>query len=142
MELYVNLHSLYNNSKDSATDPSVLKEVAEKLQLMDVDDLTQESLALHEMVLDSDGDPGARFEKMSILLKKVKDFMLTENPEIGVSSKERSHPHIDGQATAKQKDITSLQVPEDFRCPISLDLMRDPVIVSTGQVFSYSVLDG
>lgn len=141
VELYVNLHSLYNNSKDSGTDPSVLKEVAEKLQLMDVDDLTQESLALHEMVLDSDGDPGARFEKMSILLKKVKDFMLTENPEIGVSSKERSHPHIDGQATAKQKDITSLQVPEDFRCPISLDLMRDPVIVSTGQTYERTFIE-
>ncbi|PKA61029.1 U-box domain-containing protein 10 [Apostasia shenzhenica] len=27
----------------------------------------------------------------------------------------------------------SLVIPEDFRCPISLELMRDPVIVSTGQ---------
>ena len=27
-------------------------------------------------------------------------------------------------------------IPEDFRCPISLELMRDPVIVSTGQVYS------
>eukprot|EP00252_Welwitschia_mirabilis_P006663 TRINITY_DN17551_c0_g1_i1.p1 TRINITY_DN17551_c0_g1~~TRINITY_DN17551_c0_g1_i1.p1 ORF type:complete len:695 (+),score=39.47 TRINITY_DN17551_c0_g1_i1:84-2168(+) len=26
-------------------------------------------------------------------------------------------------------------VPDDFRCPISLDLMRDPVIVSTGQTY-------
>lgn len=25
-------------------------------------------------------------------------------------------------------------VPDDFRCPISLELMRDPVIVATGQV--------
>ena len=25
-------------------------------------------------------------------------------------------------------------IPEDFRCPISLELMRDPVIVATGQV--------
>ncbi|RRT47898.1 hypothetical protein B296_00037344 [Ensete ventricosum] len=27
-----------------------------------------------------------------------------------------------------------LEIPEDFRCPISLELMKDPVIVSTGQV--------
>lgn len=26
-------------------------------------------------------------------------------------------------------------IPDDFRCPISLDLMRDPVIVSTGQTY-------
>lgn len=25
-------------------------------------------------------------------------------------------------------------IPEDFRCPISLELMNDPVIVATGQV--------
>lgn len=32
----------------------------------------------------------------------------------------------------KLKDI--LSCPEEFRCPISKELMRDPVIVSTGQV--------
>jgi hypothetical protein len=25
-------------------------------------------------------------------------------------------------------------IPDEFRCPISLELMKDPVIVSTGQV--------
>lgn len=25
-------------------------------------------------------------------------------------------------------------IPDDFKCPISLDLMRDPVIIATGQV--------
>lgn len=29
-------------------------------------------------------------------------------------------------------------VPADFRCPISLDLMRDPVVVSTGQTYNRS----
>lgn len=139
VELYSNLHTLYNNSKDLATDPSILKGLAEKLQLMNVDDLTQESLALHEMVSASDGDPGGRFEKMSILLKKIKDFMLTENPEIGASSKEQSH--TGGQATAGKKDISSLPIPEDFRCPISLDLMKDPVIVSTGQTYERTFIE-
>lgn len=27
-----------------------------------------------------------------------------------------------------------LNIPDDFKCPISLDLMRDPVIIATGQV--------
>jgi len=30
-------------------------------------------------------------------------------------------------------------VPDDFKCPISLDLMRDPVIIATGQVGGDSV---
>ncbi|KAK8960040.1 U-box domain-containing protein 11 [Platanthera guangdongensis] len=32
----------------------------------------------------------------------------------------------------------SLVIPEDFLCPISLDRMRDPVIVSTGQTYERS----
>lgn len=38
---------------------------------------------------------------------------------------------------AKMKEDTCsnhIAIPEDFRCPITLELMRDPVIVSTGQV--------
>ncbi|KAF3618385.1 U-box domain-containing protein 16 [Capsicum annuum] len=31
-----------------------------------------------------------------------------------------------------------ISVPADFRCPISLDLMRDPVVVSTGQTYDRS----
>jgi len=125
--------SLYDNSSDAATDPSVLSRLAEKLQLMGIADLTQESLALHEMV-SSGGDPGARIEKIAMLLKKIKDYVQTENivkddnlggkgifaKVYGVGTNEKSH-----QAPV---------IPEDFRCPISLELMKDPVIVSTGQV--------
>lgn len=34
----------------------------------------------------------------------------------------------------ENKKIDSPVIPEDFLCPISLELMRDPVIASTGQV--------
>lgn len=32
-----------------------------------------------------------------------------------------------------------LAVPEEFRCPISRELMRDPVVLATGQVASFSL---
>ncbi|KAH7863731.1 hypothetical protein Vadar_021309 [Vaccinium darrowii] len=32
-------------------------------------------------------------------------------------------------------------IPDDFRCPISLELMRDPVIVSTGQTYDRSCIE-
>ncbi|KAJ3694826.1 hypothetical protein LUZ60_000203 [Juncus effusus] len=35
----------------------------------------------------------------------------------------------------KVKKENSVTIPEDFRCPISLELIRDPVIVSTGQTY-------
>ncbi|XP_072984063.1 U-box domain-containing protein 10-like isoform X1 [Typha latifolia] len=39
------------------------------------------------------------------------------------------------KTTEEDKKPESLVIPEDFRCPISLELMRDPVIVSTGQTY-------
>uniref|UniRef100_A0A0A9DC06 RING-type E3 ubiquitin transferase n=1 Tax=Arundo donax TaxID=35708 RepID=A0A0A9DC06_ARUDO len=38
-------------------------------------------------------------------------------------------------SSEKVKKPDSVAIPEDFRCPISLELMRDPVIVSTGQTY-------
>lgn len=128
--------SLYNNGSDAASDPSVLSRLAEKLQLMGIGDLTQESLALHEMVAASGGDPGAHIEKMSMLLKKIKDHVQTENlvkddnlGGKGIFSK------VYGLGT-NEKSHQAPVIPDDFRCPISLELMRDPVIVSTGQVWA------
>lgn len=36
----------------------------------------------------------------------------------------------------ESKKADSPVVPDDFLCPISLEIMRDPVIVATGQVWS------
>lgn len=130
---------LYNKNNDVSADPAVVRRVAEKLQLMGVAELTQESIALHEMVSAS-GDPGESIEKMSMLLKKIKDFVLTENPNLDSPSRGNSIlSSCSGQVSAEEAH-KSIIIPDDFRCPISLELMRDPVIVSTGQVV-YLYLD-
>lgn len=136
MELYEDLLSLYNKSKDAAIDPAVLRRSSEKLQLKGIADLTQESIALHEMVAATGGDPEENIEKMSMLLKKIKDFVQTENPNMDTPASERSHPpNGSGQASANGNHKAPV-IPDDFRCPISLELMKDPVIVSTGQVYA------
>lgn len=109
---------------DKHTDPTILKRISEKLQLKSLDDIKKESVALHELVISSGGDPDDRLEEMSSLLRKLKDFVLSENPitETPASSRSGSIKH------------RSPVIPDEFRCPISLELMQDPVIVSTGQV--------
>lgn len=135
VELYEDLVSLYNKNTDAATDPDVLRRLAEKLQLMQIDDLTQESLALHEMVTASGADPGESIEKMSMLLKKIKDFVQTENPDMTASTRGKSLPSSCSGQMSIDEHHKSPVIPDDFRCPISLELMKDPVIVSTGQVY-------
>ncbi|CAA7017693.1 unnamed protein product [Microthlaspi erraticum] len=127
-ELYKDVLSLYG----TVTDSEILRRVAKKLQLMTISDLTQESLALLEMVSSSDGDPGESFEKMSMVLKRIKDFVQTDNPNLNDAPMKQRSP------LSKSQDIDQSIIaipPEDFRCPISLELMNDPVIVSSGQTY-------
>lgn len=42
-----------------------------------------------------------------------------------------------GKRSLSLKLPETLTCPEEFRCPLSKDLMRDPVIVATGQVGLY-----
>ncbi|XP_021295512.1 U-box domain-containing protein 14 [Herrania umbratica] len=115
--------------KEKDPDPAILKRLSDKLQLRTINDLTKESLALHELVIASGGDPGECFEKISSLLKKLKDYVLIENPEADTSESEKD-----------MMKHRSPVIPDDFRCPISLELMKDPVIVSTGQTYERSCI--
>ncbi|CBI31426.3 unnamed protein product, partial [Vitis vinifera] len=115
--------------KEKDPDPEILRRLSENLQLRTINDLKKESLALHEMVISSSVDPGDCFAKMSSLLRKLKDYVLTINPEADTSEGEKGF--------IKHR---SPVIPDDFRCPISLELMRDPVIVSTGQTYERSCI--
>lgn len=48
------------------------------------------------------------------------------------------------ERTSMQPDIGTGKgipnIPDDFKCPISLDLMRDPVIIATGQTYERSCI--
>lgn len=126
-EFYNEVHSLYNSSHDPSAELDILGRLSEKLHLMTITDLTQESLALHEMVASGGGqDPGEHIEKMSMLLKKIKDFVQTQNPEMG--------PPVTTKLIDSNGEPRPVNIPDEFRCPISLELMKDPVIVATGQV--------
>ncbi|XP_021716169.1 U-box domain-containing protein 13-like [Chenopodium quinoa] len=140
-ELYEDLLSLYSISSDTAMDPDVMKRVAEKLQLTRIDDLTQESVVLTEMVSATDGDADERIEKMCNLLKKIKDFVQTENPDLGTSAGEKNLSSSCSAQTSTDGSPKSVVIPDDFRCPISLELMKDPVIVSTGQTYERSCIE-
>ncbi|KAK0606036.1 hypothetical protein LWI29_033408 [Acer saccharum] len=141
VDLYEDLFSLYNKNNDAATDPAVLRRLAEKLQLMGIADLTQESLALHEMVAATGEDPGKSIEKMSMLLKKIKEFVQTENPDLDATSKDKNPCADHGGQASSERNHKMPVLPDDFRCPISLELMKDPVIVSTGQTYERSCIE-
>ncbi|KAL8525637.1 hypothetical protein ACS0TY_015032 [Phlomoides rotata] len=142
VELYDDLISLHNKNVDTAAkDLELLSRLVEKLELGGIADLTQESLALHEMVGATGGDPEESIEKMSMLLKKVKDFVQTVNPDIDSTASEKSAPTSSSGKAPTEGNQKNHIIPDDFRCPISLELMNDPVIVSTGQTYERSCIE-
>ncbi|CAN1149150.1 U-box domain-containing protein 14 [Linum perenne] len=122
-------HDLAFAQREKDLDPAVLRRLSEKLQLKTIDDLKKESVAFQELVISSEGDPEDWFDKISSLLRKLTIFVQVENPEVDAPDAERGF--------IKHR---SPVIPDDFRCPISLELMKDPVIVSTGQTYERSCI--
>lgn len=133
LELYEDLLSLYNQSNDVDTELSVLHTLCEKLMFMEVEDIKQESLALQEMATSTDEDLEESVKKMSILLKKIENYVKAKYCNTCPHASNNCSLHCSDQGYSDQC-YQSPVIPDDFRCPISLELMKDPVIICTGQV--------
>ncbi|XAR72133.1 Ubiquitin--protein ligase [Bertholletia excelsa] len=115
--------------KEKDPETAVLKRLAEKLHFRTMEDVKKESVAIHHMVVSCAQVHDDCFETMSFLLRKLKDFIVSENLSADTSEVEKS-------LTKHRSPV----IPDDFRCPISLELMKDPVIVSTGQTYERSCI--
>ncbi|CAF2074653.1 hypothetical protein Bca4012_089267 [Brassica carinata] len=138
-ELYEDLQSLCIKSSDVDDYQPILQRVAKKLHLMEIPDLAQESVALHEMVASSGGDAGESIEEMAMVLKLIKDFV-----QIETNNSEDQSAGVNSSSNGQTSTAASHKIPvipDDFRCPISLEMMRDPVIVSTGQTYERTCID-
>ncbi|CAI5465974.1 unnamed protein product [Closterium sp. Yama58-4] len=60
------------------------------------------------------------------------------NPEDGV---DRGGIGVGTGSALRSKSGRLVVPPDDFRCPISLEIMRDPVIVSTGQTYDRAYIE-
>ncbi|KAK1388981.1 U-box domain-containing protein [Heracleum sosnowskyi] len=58
-----------------------------------------------------------------------------KNVESGLRDKQKKDKR---RLSSQEITHTCISVPKDFSCPITLDLMTDPVIISTGQTYDRS----
>ncbi|CAF2044884.1 BnaA09g26890D [Brassica napus] len=112
--------------------PTALKTFfVERLAFKDSNSYRNEIEFLEEQIVNHDGDlePASSVINGFVAIARYSRFLLFGFEEDGVEWRiENNHPKV-GEDTI----VTS--VPKDFVCPISLDLMTDPVIVSTGQTY-------
>ncbi|CAN6975416.1 unnamed protein product [Brassica rapa subsp. trilocularis] len=112
--------------------PTALKTFfVERLAFKDSNSYRNEIEFLEEQIVNHDGElePASSIINGFVAITRYSRFLLFSFEEDGVEWRiENNHPKV-GEDTI----VTS--VPKDFVCPISLDLMTDPVIVSTGQTY-------
>ncbi|XP_057429317.1 U-box domain-containing protein 17 [Lotus japonicus] len=112
----------------------------DKLQILDASGCRNEIDALEEQIVNHEGDiePTISVLKGLVAMTRYCRFLLFgfEEDELDLEggSMKKSKRRLITQEIAE----TFLTVPKDFCCPISLDLMRDPVIISTGQTYERS----
>ncbi|KAF3791676.1 U-box domain-containing protein 13 [Nymphaea thermarum] len=132
-ELLLDLQTTLSDSEDNV---EMLKRVAQKLQLTNVNEIEQEFQALQVAVTEnsnSDETGDYNVEQMVNILERLKKFVVSDDHPKDEACGAKSEP-------VDEKKPESLVIPDDFRCPISLELMRDPVIVATGQTYERSCI--
>lgn len=115
----------------------------------EIDPFQQSISLVGSLPVESIGNIGQSSTKLEGLTKDngpvdqvLDEVLIKENvnsstsAEFGVSKD--SHTRLIDCSSCKTLDENkkpeSLVIPDDFRCPISLELLKDPVIVATGQV--------
>ncbi|KAL0352939.1 UNVERIFIED_CONTAM: U-box domain-containing protein 17 [Sesamum angustifolium] len=114
----------------------------EKLGICNVKSYRDEIEFLEEQIVNHDGDiePTASVLNGFVALMRYCRFLLFRfEDEDGELGKWKRRTTKKGLITREIAD-TFITIPKDFCCPISLDLMQDPVIVSTGQTYERAAI--
>jgi len=100
-----------------------------------VSELKKELRKLVNFITDEDECRIGLFDQISNTLAALKDIKFKKRTDSGNEG--------NGSASTSQS-LNNIVVPEHFLCPISSQLMRDPIILATGEVsiifYSYSTL--
>ncbi|GLJ28668.1 hypothetical protein SUGI_0564930 [Cryptomeria japonica] len=118
--------------KEVAPDESALRRILDNLNLQNAMDCQRETELLEEEMRNQK-ELGS--EKNVSLINTLIVFMrYCKCVLFSVDFDSQFQPSSGTQSSAVDSEDAS-PIPDDFRCPISLDLMQEPVIVCTGQTY-------
>jgi len=125
MELAMDLMVVLSGEEDRDVDRAILERLASRLQLQTLPDIRAETMAVKKLIKKRSGQYAESTQQIIDLLNRLKQIAGIEDSN-GLS--EVALPKY-------LEKCPSLMIPNDFLCPISLEIMMDPVIVATGQTF-------
>ncbi|XAR59891.1 Ubiquitin--protein ligase [Bertholletia excelsa] len=125
IELAMDMMVMFSKDDDRNADRAILERLAKKLELHTIADLKTETIAVSKLVHDKGIQTADSVRRIVDLLGKFRQNAgLKETPVLE-----------DPMSKRRLEKCRSLLVPHEFLCPITLEIMTDPVIVATGQTF-------
>ncbi|XP_059278842.1 U-box domain-containing protein 15-like isoform X1 [Lycium ferocissimum] len=125
MELAMDLMVSLSTENDRNADSASIERLAKKLELHTVEDLKAEMVAVREVIKERRAHNAESTQRIVDLLNKLKKLAGME--ETGTSDEPIMPKPLEKS--------TSIAIPNEFLCPITLQIMTDPVIISTGQTY-------
>ncbi|XP_024983350.1 U-box domain-containing protein 15-like [Cynara cardunculus var. scolymus] len=126
MELIMDMMAVLSFDSDRIAECDGIKRLASKLSLNTLEDLKIETVAIRKLVKERRGQNAEGTQKIMNLLDKFKRLAGIEQANV-----------LDDPVPCNRslQKCTSLTIPYEFLCPITLEIMRDPVIIATGQTY-------
>ncbi|CAH8360782.1 unnamed protein product [Eruca vesicaria subsp. sativa] len=121
IELAVDMMVVFSKTDPRNADSAIIERLAKKLELQTMDDLKMETIAIETLIQEKGGLSIETKQHIVQLLNKFKKLQGVEATVI------HYEPVINKS--------TSLILPHEFLCPITLEIMHDPVIIATGQTY-------
>lgn len=126
MELAMDLMVALSTNNDRNADSASIERLANKLALRTAEDLKIETIAIQKLVKERRGHNAESTQQIRYLLNKFKQVAgIVENDTQNEAEEPKPIPKL------------PTTIPNEFLCPITLEIMTDPVIVATGQVNNY-----
>ncbi|KAL2254947.1 U-box domain-containing protein 15-like isoform X1 [Sesamum indicum] len=127
MELAMDMMVVFSkNEDDRNADSAIIERLAKKLELHTMAELKTETMAVRKLVKAKGGAHNKdTIQQVVDLLAKFKQIAGIDENSV-----------LDGPALLRCLEKSkSLLIPHEFLCPISLEIMADPVIIATGQTY-------
>lgn len=126
IELAMDMMVVFSDEDDRNADSAIIERLAKKLELHSVEDLGTETVAIRYLAAERKEQQTESTQRIIDLLNRFKQIAGMEETNV-----------LDDLAIPKMLErCTSLVIPHEFLCPITLEVMTDPVIVATGQVIT------
>ncbi|GAY49249.1 hypothetical protein CUMW_117790 [Citrus unshiu] len=125
IELAMDMMVVFSKNEDRNADIAIVERLAKKINLHTTEDLKYETIAIRNLVKERGSQSSESIQQMIDLLNKFKQVAGMEITNV-----------LDDPIVPKMLGKSlSLVIPHEFLCPITLEIMRDPVIIASGQTF-------